>query len=91
MVADPSVPWDLVSQIRRSERKSQIILSLDEGPAPASDVAETLDLKTGTVSNYFYDLKNMEPPMLVCITPDQPHHRLYDTTEQAEKLVPYIG
>lgn len=84
MPADPDVPWDMVSEVRRSKRKSQIIKILKEEPACASEVAEELRLETGTVSNYFRELKNTDPSLIECLTPDQPHHRLYGLTETGE-------
>jgi len=90
MAADPDVPWDLVSRVRRSERKTEIIKLLRVEPASASELAEKMDIETATVSNHFYKLKTMNPPLVVCITPDQPHHRLYGLTEYAEEIVNHI-
>lgn len=86
MPADPEVPWELVAQVRRSRRKSQIVAYLARDPASATDLADAMDLKTSTVSNYFWQLKNMEPPIIECITPNQPHHRLYALTKTGETI-----
>lgn len=87
MAADPDVPWDLVSEVRRSRRKSQILRRLGESPAAATEVAEEINLKTGSVSNIFRDMKNTTPPLIYCLTPDQPHHRIYGLTETGEEVL----
>lgn len=84
MSADPDIPWDLVSIVRRSDSRSQIVNYLGREPFSASELAEMMDIETGTASNYIRDLKNMDPPLAECITPDQPHHRLYALTEIGE-------
>lgn len=84
MPADPDIPWNLVSLVRRSGARSQIILLLGEEPLSASSVANEISLERKTVSNYYRELKNTEPPLIKCVTPDQPHHRIYDLTETGE-------
>lgn len=90
MSADPDVPWELVAKIRRSDRKSQIVLELDSSPASATELAEIMDIQRRSVSNYLHELKGMQPPVVECITPDQPHHRLYALTEDGAKIVGHI-
>ena len=90
MAVDPDVPWDLVAQVRRSTRKSQIVKYLHSEPACASEIAEEMGIQTNSVSNYFNDLKKMDPPVVTCITPDQPHHRLYALTEEGRKLIGHV-
>ncbi|WP_120246828.1 ArsR family transcriptional regulator [Halopiger aswanensis] len=84
MSVDSNVPWDLVSRVRRSDRKSEIIELLEEEPASATDLSEELDIQRDTISNYFRDLKTTEPPLIECLTPDQPHHRIYGLTETGD-------
>ncbi|MEA5388329.1 hypothetical protein VB779_15655 [Haloarculaceae archaeon H-GB11] len=91
MTADPDVPWGLVSEVRRSRRKTQIIEILSEEPAAATDVASEIRLETKTVSNYFLELKTTEPPLIKCLTPEQPHHRLYCLTETGDVVSNHIG
>lgn len=91
MSIDPDIPWDLIAQVRRSERKSQIVTYLAREPASASELAERMGVETSTASNYFWQLKNMEPPVIECITPDQPHHRLYALTEEGQTVREHLG
>jgi len=84
MPADPEVPWDLVSIVRRSHSRSKIVELLGEEPLSATAIAQEIGLKRGSVSNYLRDLKTTDPPVVECITPDQPHHRLYDLTDTGE-------
>jgi len=90
MAVDPGVPWDLVAQVRRSTRKSQIVKYLDNEPACASEIAQRMGIQTNSVSNYFNDLKRMDPAVVVCITPEQPHHRLYALTEEGSKIIEHV-
>lgn len=90
MAADPNVPWGLVSEVRRSERKSQIIERLEADPASASEISSEIGLKTDSVSNIFREMKNTDPPLIVCLTPDQPHHRLYGLTDTGELVLNHI-
>lgn len=90
MPVDPNIPWDLVSQVRRSDRKSQIVRRLSEDPASASELAEEMDVTTDSASNYLRDLRRMDPPVVECITPNQPHHRLYTLTEEGLEIVEHV-
>lgn len=86
MAADPDVPWELVSKVRRSKRKRAIVTRIADDPASASTMAEEMGLQTESVSNVLRDLKQMEPPVVECLTPRQPHHRLYGLTKIGEKV-----
>lgn len=90
MSVDHSVPWDLVSEVKRSRRKGQIIRLLHEEPACASELSDKIGIQTGSVSNLFRELKNTEPPLIQCLTPDQPHHRLYGLTETGDLIFEHI-
>lgn len=86
MPVDQSLPWDTISEIRRSDRKSEIIEHLDDDPASATVLADEMGIQRETVSNYLRDLKKREPGLVYCLTPKQPHHRLYDLTEVGETV-----
>ena len=90
MPADPDVPWDTVSKIRRSDRKKQIVNRLDKDPASATDLADEMEIQRNTISNHIRELKKMDPQIVRCITPEQPHHRLYDLTEEGAKVYQFI-
>lgn len=87
MAADADVPWGLVAEVRRSKRKLQILNRLANNPASASELASEFNLETGSVSNIFRELKNTDPPLITCLTPDQPHHRLYGLTDLGEEVL----
>lgn len=84
MPADPDVPWDRVAEVKRSKRKSEIIDRLGVEPASASELADDFGIQTNSVSNLFRELKNTDPPLIECLTPQQPHHRLYGLTKTGE-------
>lgn len=90
MSVDHNVPWALVSKVRRSRWKTQIIKRLEKEPASASELAEEMGIQRKSTSNYFRDLKNTEPPLIQCLTPEQPHHRLYALTETGDVVVDHI-
>ena len=91
MAVDPDVPWDLVSQVRRSRRKSEIVSRLDAEPACAAELTEEMKgISRPAVSNVLRELKNMNPPIVTCITPEQPHYRLYALTEEGRKVRDHI-
>jgi DNA-binding HxlR family transcriptional regulator len=90
MSADPDVPWDLVAQVRRSKRKTEIVNELATDPASASELGKMMGIQTASASNYLRDLKNMDPPVVSCITPEQPHHRLYALTEEGEIVYEHV-
>lgn len=90
MPADQDVPWNLVSKVRASRRKEQIINRISKEPACPSEIAREVGLETGTVANYFRDLKQTDPPLIECLTPEQPHHRIYGLTEEGELVSEHI-
>lgn len=90
MSVDPDVPWDLVSKVRRSRRKEQIINRLHQEPACASELSRSMGIQTASVSNLFRELKNTEPPLLQCLTPEQPHHRIYGLTEAGDIVFDHL-
>lgn len=90
MSVDSEIPWDLVAQVRRSRPKSEIVNELAAEPLAATELADKLNVQTGSASNYLRELKKMEPPVVECITPEQPHHRLYALTEDGNKIVDHV-
>jgi DNA-binding HxlR family transcriptional regulator len=90
MAVDPNVPWDLIVQVKRSERKTEIVKSLGKEPACASELGDEMDIQTDSASNYLRDLKQMEPPVVRCITPNQPHHRLYALTSDGRTIIEHL-
>jgi len=87
MAADPNVPWELVGEVRRSKRKTEIIERLGENPAAATELASEFGLQTASVANLFRELKQSDPPLIKCLTPDQPHHRIYGLTETGAEVL----
>lgn len=90
MPVDRSVPWEEVAKVRRSDRKTEIIYLLSEEPRCASELAETMGVKTDTASNYLRELRDTDAPLVECLTPQQPHHRLYALTEDGEAVREHI-
>lgn len=80
----------MVSKLRGSSQKSKIVDELARDPVCASELSDVLGIQTGSASNYLRDLKNTDPPVVVCITPEQPHHRLYALTEAGEFVYEHL-
>lgn len=84
MSVNPDDPWHLVSKLRSSDQKARIVTELSKEPVCASTLGDILGVQTDSAANYLRDLKNTEPAIVHCITPNQPHHRLYALTEAGE-------
>jgi predicted transcriptional regulator len=81
MSADPDIPWNLVAQVRRSQRKKEIIERLANDPASATEISDEIELERESISNVIRELKNTDPALITCLTPKQPHHQLYGLTD----------
>lgn len=90
MSVDHSVNWNLVAEVRRSSRKTEIVELLQEEPASATELADIMGLERDYVSNLFRELKRTDPPIIECLTPDQPHHRLYGLTETGDEIFKHL-
>lgn len=84
MSAQAEVDWDAVASLRASTTRKIIVESLSSGPKYAAEVAKIIGTTQGTVSNHYRWLKQHDPPLIECLTPDRPHHRLYRLTPEGE-------
>lgn len=82
MTVNKDDPWHLVSKLRSSDQKTKMVEEIADNPSCASELSDVLGIQTGTAANYLRDLKNTEPPIVECITPEQPHYRLYALTSE---------
>lgn len=84
------LPWDTVAAVRSSKIRSKIVNALTEGPLCASEIGDQLGYATSTVSKHIHWLKNEDPSLVHCKTPDRPHHRLYALTEEGRQVAVHV-
>jgi hypothetical protein len=80
------VDWDLVSVVRSSKHRRSVFEAVAEQPRCASEIAEGSELDRESVSRWLRDLKQREPPLVECLTPTRPHHRIYGLTRDGEAV-----
>ena len=84
------VPWDQVAAVRSSATRRTVVEALAESPRYASEIADREGLSRQAVSKQFRWLKQQEPPLLQCLTPNRPHHVIYGLTETGERVAANI-
>lgn len=80
------VDWDAVASLRASTTRQAVVEALEPGPKYAAEVADEIGTTQGVVSNQFRWLKRNEPPLVECLTPTRPHHRLYRLTPAGRRV-----
>jgi hypothetical protein len=90
MSVDESVDWDAVAAMRASPRRRQVLEQLVDGPKHAAEIARALEYACGTISKDFWWMKGRSPPLIVCLTPDRPHHVLYALTDEGMAVVEHM-
>lgn len=79
------VSWNLVSSVKASERRTQVLEALAEKPMMNGELAEQLDLSTPWVRR---QVKWLEQHGLVeDLTSNKHNYKLYGATEEGEKVV----
>jgi len=80
-----NVSWNLVSSVKASERKSQVLQALTEKPMMNGELAEELDLSTTWIRR---QVKWLEKHDLVeDLTESKYNYKLYTATDEGEKVV----
>ena len=87
MSTQADIDWDAVAGLRASTYRRRTAEALEDGPKYAAEVAEEIGTSQGVVSNQFRWLKYNNPPLVECLTPDRPHHRLYQLTPAGKRVV----
>lgn len=80
-----NVSWNLVSSVKASERRTQVLTALTEKPMMNGELAEQLDLSTQWVRRQVKWLE--EHGLVEDLTYDKPNYKLYSATEEGEKVV----
>ena len=87
---EKAVNWDVVASIRASPRRKMVIDQLLEGPKFATEIGEAIDYSQATISNDLRWMRQQNPPLLECLTPDRPHHVIYALNTEGQKIAEYI-
>jgi predicted transcriptional regulator len=80
-----NVDWELVSSVKASERRTQVLQSLDNQPMMNSELADELGLSTAWVRQ---QVKWLEERQLVeDLTETKHNYKLYGVTEEGKQIV----
>jgi len=87
--------YDLLAWVKASERRVDILISLDEGPKNSTDFACRWDVTTEAVQYHLKQLRAGGPEgeyssLVQVVTPEREHYRLWALTEQGQELIKYV-
>lgn len=80
-----NITWSLVSSVKASERRSQVLQALTEKPMMNGELAERFDLSTAWVRRQVKWLE--EHDLVEDLTHNKHNYKLYAATEEGEKVV----
>lgn len=83
-----NVSWNLVSSVKASERRTQVLKALTEKPMMNGELAEQLDLSTQWVRRQVKWLE--EHGLVEDLTNNKHNYKLYAATDEGEKVVEVI-
>lgn len=79
-----NISWNLVSSVKASERRTQVLQALCDKPMMNGELADELDLSTPWVRQ---QVKWLEKHDLVeDLTADKPNYKLYAATDEGEQV-----
>jgi predicted transcriptional regulator len=79
------IDWSLVSDIKASERRTQVLKALNEQPQMNGELADELDISTKWARRQVKWL--MERSLVEDLTEDKRNYKLYRATEKGETIV----
>ena len=80
--------WDLVSRVKASERRTQVLRALCEKPLMNSELADKLDVSTKWARSQVKWLEKRD--LVEDLTEERINYKLYRATERGEKIVEVI-
>lgn len=78
------IDWNLVSDIKASERRTQVLKALSEQPQMNGELADELDISTKWARRQVKWL--MERSLVEDLTEDKRNYKLYRATEKGETI-----
>ena len=82
------VNWELVSSIRASKRRTQVLRALAESPRMNGELADDLEISTPWVRRQVKWLE--ERGLVEDLTESKPNYKLYGVTEDGERILEII-
>ncbi len=82
------VDWSAVSKIKASERRLQIMQSLQDKPKMAGELADEYEISRKWASINLKELEELDA--VVCATPEKHNYKMYRITERGEQLMEYV-
>jgi DNA-binding MarR family transcriptional regulator len=80
--------WDLVSSIRASKRRTQVLEALAENPKMNGELADKLGVSTPWVRRQIKWLE--ERGLVKDLTESKPNYKLYGVTEDGKQILEVI-
>jgi DNA-binding MarR family transcriptional regulator len=77
--------WDLVSRVKASERRTQVLRALCEKPLMNSELADKLDVSTKWARSQVKWLEKRE--LVEDLTEEKTNYKLFRATEKGENVV----
>lgn len=79
------IDWQLVSSIRASSRRTQVLRALSEQPMMNGEIADELDISTAWARRQVKWLE--ERGLVQDLTESKHNYKLYGVTEDGERIV----
>jgi len=77
--------WDLISFVKSSDKRFQILSLLKDAVSTPSDISKKLDIPISHVSSTLSELS--ERDLIVCLTPERRKTKLFETTETGKSIL----
>ena len=77
--------WDLISFVKSSDKRFQILSLLNETVSTPSDISKKLNIPISHVSSTLSELS--ERDLIVCLTPERRKTKLFETTKIGKSIL----
>lgn len=77
--------WDLISFVKSSNKRFQILSLLNDAVSTPSDISKKLDIPISHVSSTLSELS--ERDLIVCLTPERRKTKLFETTKTGKSIL----
>ena len=78
------IDWNLVSEVKSSDRRTQVLKALAEKPRMNGELADNLDISTAWVRRQVKWLEQRD--LVEDLTESKANYKLYRTTEKGKRL-----
>jgi len=87
--------YELLAWVKASERRVDILTSLEDNPKNTSDFAQTWNVTPEAVRYQLRQLETGRPesqdiPLIQALTPERQQYKLYGLTETGSDVVKYL-